>query len=126
MDEIRQTQKKYSSRALVFSIFASLALIIFGQPAIGKGLLLGTLFSILNFILMGKSLTQLIGKTKKRTFIAAIGSIYFRYILLAIPVVIAIKYDKYNFFAVIAGLFSVQFVILAEQVVSSIRKKPSA
>ncbi len=125
MDEIRQTQKKYCSRALIFSIFISFACILAGQPAIGKGLLLGTLFSILNFILMGQSLTQLIGKTKKRTLALAIGSIYFRYIILAVPLVISIKYDKYNLFAVIAGLFSVQIVILSEHLLKSIRRTDS-
>ncbi len=121
MDEIKETQKKYCSRVLIFSIFISLACIVAGQPAIGKGMLLGTLFSILNFILMGQSLPQLIGKTKKRTLVIAIGSIYFRYIVLAVPVVIAIKYDNYNLFAVIAGLFSVQIAILADHLLNMIK-----
>ncbi len=125
MDEIRQTQKKYCSRVLIFSIFISFACILAGQPAIGKGLLLGTLFSILNFILMGQSLPQLIGKTKKKTLVIAIGSIYFRYIVLAVPLVISIKYDNYNLFAVIPGLFSVQIAILANHLLKIIMRTDS-
>ena len=114
METIKQIQKKYCSRALIISILIRLVCILAGQPAIGKGLLLGTLFSILNFVLMGQALPRTIGQSKKKTLLISIGSIYFRYIVLAVPVVIAIKFENYNLFAAILGLFSVQVVILSE------------
>jgi ATP synthase protein I len=116
MESIRQTQKKYCSRAITAAIFAGLFFILAGQEAIGKGLILGTIFSIINFIIMGEMLPLKIGKSKHKTFFFSLGSIFSRYILLAIPLLIAVKFDQYNLISVVVGIFMVQFFILAEQV----------
>jgi asparagine N-glycosylation enzyme membrane subunit Stt3 len=116
MESIRKTQKKYCSRAITAAIFAGLFFILAGQEAIGKGLILGTIFSIINFIIMGEMLPLKIGKSKNKTFFFSLGSIFSRYILLAIPLLIAVKFDQYNLISVVVGIFMVQFFILAEQV----------
>jgi ATP synthase protein I len=116
MESIRQTQKKYGSRAITAAIFAGLFFILAGQAAIGKGLILGTIFSIINFIIMGEMLPLKIGRSKNKTFFFSLGSIFSRYILLAIPLLIAVKFDQYNLISVVVGIFMVQFFILAEQV----------
>jgi len=114
MEQIRQTQKKYCSAAIAVAIFAGLLFILAGQKPIGKALILGTVFSIVNFILIGETLPLRIGKSKGKTFFISLGSIYFRYIILAIPIVMAIKFDQFNFFAVIFGIFLVQLVVLVD------------
>ena len=114
MDPVRQTQKKYCSRAMMLSILISLGFILAGYKPIGKGLVLGTFFSIINFILMGETLSAKLGYAKKTTFFIALGSIFFRYILLAAPLIIGVKFEQINFFAVIGGIFSVQLVILID------------
>ncbi|MGA7145422.1 MAG: ATP synthase subunit I [Desulfobacterales bacterium] len=116
MESIRQTQKKYCSRAITAAIFAGLVFILAGQEPIGKGLILGTIFSIINFIVMGEMLPLKIGKSKNKTFFLSLASIFSRYILLAIPLLIAVKFDQYNLISVVIGIFMVQFFILAEQV----------
>jgi len=116
MESIRETQKKYGSRAFTLAIIVSLILILAGYKPIGKGLILGTFFSIINFVLMGESLPMRLAKSKGKTFAFSLGSIFFRHIILAIPVVVAIKFEEYNFFSVFAGLFLVQLVILADHV----------
>lgn len=116
MESIRQTQKKYCSRAITGAIFAGLVLILAGQEPIGKGLILGTIFSIINFIVMGEMLPLKIGKSKNKTFFLSLASIFSRYILLAIPLLIAFKFDQYNIISVVVGIFMVQLFILAEQV----------
>jgi asparagine N-glycosylation enzyme membrane subunit Stt3 len=116
MESIRQTQKKYCSRAITAAIFAGLVFILAGQEPIGKGLILGTIFSIINFIVMGEMLPLKIGKSKNKTFFLSLASIFSRYILLAIPLLIAFKFDRYNLISVVIGIFMVQLIILAEQV----------
>lgn len=116
MEAIRQIQKKYCSRAITAAIFAGLFFVLIGYAPIGKGLILGTIFSIINFILMGETLPMRLDKTKGQAFAASLGSMVFRYIILAVPLIIGIKYEPYNIFAVIAGIFVVQFLILAEHV----------
>ena len=117
MKAIRETQKKYCSRAMMVSILICLGFFLLGQKAIGKGLILGSIFSVINFVVMGETLPARLAKEKKRTFFISLGSIFFRYMLLAIPIVVAIKYDTYNFYAAAAGLFAVQIVILFEPMI---------
>ncbi len=120
MKTIRETQKKYCSRALIFSIIVGFICYLAGLTPICKGLILGTLFSILNFIIMGETLPIRMNRSKGKTFFAALGSIFFRYLLLAVPIVVAIKFEQYNFFAAIAGIFSVQMIILFDHLFSLI------
>ena len=108
MESIRETQKKYCSRAITTAIFAGFLLIIAGQVSVGKGLILGTIFSIINFIIMGETLPLRIGKSKNKTFLISLVSIFSRYILLAVPLIIAVKFDQYNLISVIVGIFMIQ------------------
>ena len=126
MEQIRQTQKKYCSAAIAVAIFAGLLFILADQKPIGKALILGTVFSIVNFILIGETLPLRIGKSKGKTFFISLGSIYFRYIILAIPLIMAIKLEQFNLFAVIFGIFLIQIVIMADHFynyISSARRK---
>jgi len=123
MESLRQTQKKYCSRAITAAIFAGLFLILVGQKPVGKGLILGTVFSIVNFILMAQMLPHRLGKSKNRTFLFSFGSIVLRYFLLAVPLIIAIKFDQYNFIAVVFGIFMIQFVILVDHLFSLIASR---
>ncbi len=117
MEQIRQTQKKYCSLAITLAIFAGVSFFLFGLKPIGKGLILGTIFSILNFILMGESLPMKIGQPKKKTFAISFGSIFFRYGLMAIPVIAAIKLEQFNIASTVFGLFMIQFVILTDEII---------
>ncbi|MGD8980867.1 MAG: ATP synthase subunit I [Desulfobacterales bacterium] len=126
MESIRETQKKYCTGAITIAIFIGLFFILAGQKPVGKGLILGTIFSIINFIIMGEILPLRIGKSNNKTFLFSIGSIFFRYILLAVPMIIAVKFEQYNFISVIVGIFMIQLFILADHLVSHLtatRKK---
>ncbi len=118
METVKQVQTKYTRRALMLSIIIALVFILMGYKPMGKGLVLGTLFSIFNFILMGKSIALKIGRPKGQTFSISIGSIIFRYILLAIPLIVAVKFEQFNLVATIAGIFMIQLVILADHLLS--------
>ena len=114
MDEIRQTQKKYGSRAMTVAIISGFFLILSGYAPIGKGLILGTIFSVVNFVLMGETLPLRIGKSKPKTFFIALGSIGVRYGILAVPLIMGIRMAQFNLIAVISGMFMVQICILLE------------
>jgi hypothetical protein len=123
MEAVRDTQKKYCSRAMVTAIAAAFVFILAGQKGIGKGLILGTLFSIFNFILIGQTLPMRIGKPKRATFMLSFGSVFLRYVLLAVPIIVAIKMDGINLFGAIVGIFMVQLVLVADHFYRSV--KPS-
>jgi len=110
--EISEIQKKYCSRAMLFCLVVAVILIVFGAKPMAKGLILGTIFSIINFVLMGLMLPFRLNKARKKTFWVSLGSIWFRYIILALPLIIAFYSESFAFFAAAAGLFMIQFTIL--------------
>jgi asparagine N-glycosylation enzyme membrane subunit Stt3 len=126
IEPVKATQKKYGSRAIWIAIIVGLCFFLAGQKPVGKGVILGSIFSVANFILIGKALPLRIGKSKRKTFFLSLGSIFFRYVLMAIPIIVAVKFKQFNLVAAIVGLFMIQFVILADhlgKLISSIRNK---
>ncbi len=115
MDALRQTEKKYCSAAITTAIFVGFIFILAGYKPLGKGLISGTLFSIVNFILIGETLPmRMTVSSRRKSFFLALGSITFRYMLMAIPVVTAIKSEDYNLWTAVVGIFMVQIMILTD------------
>ena len=114
METFKQTQKTYGSRAIWIAIAVGFGFFLAGYKPMGKGLVLGTIFSVINFVLIGQTLPLRIGHSKRRTFVLSLGSIIFRYMLLAVPVVVAIKYEQFDLVGTILGLFMIQIVIMAD------------
>lgn len=126
MEAVRQTQKRYATTALTLAIIVGLFFILMDQKPIGKGLVLGTIFSVINFILIGQSIPLRLGRSRGKTFFISLGSIIIRYLLLAIPLVVAVKFKQFNLVAAILGIFMIQFVILGDyllKIKTSIRRK---
>lgn len=120
MEAIRQTQKKYSSRAVAAAIGVGLVLILAGYKPMGRGLILGTLFSVINFVVMGEILPMKLGKSGKKVFILSLGSLLLRYLLLAVPLVIAVKLERFHLLSTVVGIFMIQFVIVFDHLASSL------
>ena len=128
-EEIRQTKTLYCRKAMFYAIGVALIFIILGHKAIGKGLVLGALFSVLNFVIMGNFLGRQVasgGENRFRVGSRAFLSISIRFAILAIPLIIAIKTENIHFYGAVAGVFMVQFAILFNNLVvgrfSKIRK----
>lgn len=115
-EEVRETQKKYCSRAMVAAIVGGLILILAGQKGLGKGLVLGTIFSVVNFIAMGMMLPLVIGKTKGPAIASALMTKGLRFGLLAIPLVIAVKFDQIDIITTVIGVFMIQLVIVLDHI----------
>lgn len=105
---------------MMVAIVGGLLFILAGQQPIGKGLVLGSIFSVINFVLMGETLPMRLGKSKGKTFSVALGSIFFRYVILAVPMVVAIKFEQFNIFATILGVFMIQLVIVSDHLIAGI------
>jgi hypothetical protein len=120
MESVKETQKKYCSLAMMAAILIGLVMILAGQKPAGKGLVLGTLFSVVNFVLMGEILPVKMGGSRPKAFFFSLGSIVLRYLLMAIPLFLAIKTDQFNLVASVCGLFMVQLMILADHLIVSI------
>ncbi len=115
-DEVIQVQKKICSWALTSAIVLALGFIFFHQKAIAKGLLLGTLFSIINFFLLGQSIPMTLGQSRAKASAIGFSSILFRYAILAIPLIVSVKSASFNFASVVVGIFAVQLVVLVDNI----------
>ncbi len=105
---------------MVIAVVVALILILAGLKPAGKGLILGTIFSVINFVLMGQMIPLRLAQTKRKAFLLSLGSIFFRYALLAAPLIISIKFDQFDLPAAIFGIFMIQFVILADYLLNLI------
>lgn len=119
----RELQKKYGSRAMAVAIVVGLILVAVGYKPLAKGLVLGSLFSVINFVLIGETLPARLGKSRRKTFLVALGSILFRYGLMAAPLIVAIKMEQVELATTVAGLFMIQLVILVEHVLDGFRRE---
>jgi hypothetical protein len=120
MEASKQLQKKTIQQALWLSVVVGLVFILAGHKPVGKGLILGAFFSVLNFIVMAKSIVLTFGRSKRQLFSISLISILARYILLAIPLIAAVKFEQFNLVATIVGIFMIQLVILAEHLITQI------
>ena len=112
--EVGRAQRRICSHAIVVSLMLASVFILTNANAVAKGLLLGTLFSIANFILLGVSIPMTLGKARVRAGFIALMSLLLRYGLLSIPLVVGLKSAAFSFVAVVAGIFSIQIVTMLE------------
>jgi hypothetical protein len=99
------------------ALVVALIFLFIQEKDIAKGLLLGTCFSILNFFLLGKSIPLTLGKSRSKAGFIGFTSLLTRYIILAIPLIVAVKSASFNFAAVAIGIFAVQIVTLVDHIV---------
>lgn len=114
METVKHFQKKYGTTAMFIAIALALVLIIIGQKEMAKGLVLGTLFSVINFVLMGESLQLRLGRSRRASTMVSFSLILLRFGLMAIPLIVSIRYNQYHIVTTIVGLFMVQVVVLTD------------
>jgi ATP synthase protein I len=115
--EVGRIQKRICSQAMTSALVVALIFLFIQEKDIAKGLLLGTCFSILNFFLLGKSIPLTLGKSRSKAGFIGFTSLLTRYIILAIPLIVAVKSASFNFAAVAIGIFAVQIVTLVDYIV---------
>jgi hypothetical protein len=108
-------QKRYASMALTGAVLFGGTLIFLGFAPLGKGLILGALFSILNFFLMALILPYRIGYAKGKSSLVALTSILGRFAIMAVPLIFAVKHPQIAVSTVAIGLFMIPFAIVGEQ-----------
>lgn len=125
MEAIKQLQRRYCGGALTTAVIIGVGLHLAGWPTATRGLILGSLFSTLNFALLGKTLTQkLTGGKRQRPLLAFVVQLG-RYLLWAVPVVMAVKLPLFDLPATVGGLFLVPICIITDSVFSLVRGRKS-
>lgn len=118
-EELRKVQKLYGNRAMFFAIIVGFILILADQAALGKGLILGALFSVINFVIMGLFLGKQVADGQKlvRAGSSAFLSLFVRLVILSIPLIISFKLESIDILGTIVGVFMIQLTILFSNLV---------
>lgn len=123
---LRQVQHRYCTIALVITVAAGAGFMVLGFPTLGKGLILGAIFSVVNFIAMAVLLPLQFNPNRKKGAVLSFFSILLRYFLMAAPLMAAIKLPQFALSTVVVGLFMVQIAILGDQFLSRLRNSVEA
>ncbi|MBW1649187.1 MAG: ATP synthase subunit I [Deltaproteobacteria bacterium] len=116
MEKIRETEKRYASLAMIISLIVGFVLIVANFKSEGKGLILGAIFSCINFVLIGEAVPSIINKEKRKRIFFSLSSMALRYLILAFPLILGVKYETFDFCFVVIGIFSVQLLLVAEKI----------
>ncbi|MBW1720855.1 MAG: ATP synthase subunit I [Deltaproteobacteria bacterium] len=114
--EVIQVQKRICSRAMLGALLIAFFFLAIHEKALAKGLVLGTLFSVVNFLLIGQTIPLTIGRSRAQASLIGLTSILGRYAILAVPLVLAIKSPSFSFVTTVVGIFGIQMVTLFDYV----------
>ncbi len=119
LEEVKEDYVRFQNRiikqTLWLTILISLSALVLGYRTVTKGIILGGLFSVLDFKLMARSLPgTLQSSSRARLTVNRLG----RLLIMAVPLVVAYKFPAYiNFIAAAIGLFLVKITIFIRYVV---------
>lgn len=114
MEVSRELQKKYGARVMFIAIVVWLVFYALAMRPFGDGFLLGSLFSVVNFALLGEALAKRMNLEGRKLKANIYGSLFLRLALMAVPLYLGIKFEKFNLIAVVIGLFMIQIMILTQ------------
>lgn len=108
-------QRRLARRTFEFSVIIGVIVFAVGFKAVAKGLILGALFSVINFSMMAQVLPYQVGLNRRKATGLAFVSIFVRLGILAIPLIVALKSESFHWIAVAVGLFAVPIAIFIDQ-----------
>ena len=101
-------QKAVIKKALLLSVIVASVCLALDLTSVAKGIALGSIFSVVDFKLMA---LRLPGRLANRGRFSGYLGLLGRFVLLSIPLVVAIKVPAVSFAATVAGIFSVKAAI---------------
>lgn len=108
MGDYATLQKALIKKALLISLAVACIFLALNLKSAAKGIALGSLFSVVEFKLMAIRLERRFGRQRRfRDFFGFFG----RFLLLSIPLIIAIKLPSINFAATVGGILAVKAAI---------------
>ena len=108
MSDYVTLQKALIRKALLLSLAVALIFLALNLKSAAKGIALGAIFGVVEFKILALRLQRgLVRKGKTRYYFG----LFSRFLLLAIPLIIAIKVPSINFAATVGGIFAVKAAI---------------
>ena len=112
-------QRRLARGGFTAVVAVALVMYVAGYGSLARGVVLGALFSVLNFVLMAQILPyQLgVGRNRGRASLVALGSLGLRLALMAVPLIVSARSDRFNFWATAAGLFTIPVSIFVDHTI---------
>ena len=108
MSDYATLQKTLIRKALILSVLVASVFLALDLTSAAKGIALGSMFSVVEFKLMALRLpVRLANRGRLSGYLGLLG----RFVLLAIPLVVAIKVPAVSFSGTVGGIFSVKAAI---------------
>jgi len=118
MGDYATLQKALIKKALLLSLAVACVFLALNLKSAAKGIALGSIFGVVAFKIMALRLQRRMPhQGKARDYVGLMG----RFILLAIPLIIAVRLPSINFAATVAGIFSVKAAIFYHFLISNRR-----
>jgi hypothetical protein len=118
MGDYATLQKALIKKALLLSLAAACIFLALNLKSAAKGVALGSVFGVVEFKIMALRLQRrLLHQGKARDYLGLIG----RFILLAIPLVVALRSPALNFAATVGGILTVKAAIFYHFLLSNRR-----
>lgn len=113
---VRPIIRRYCTMAMGLSLTVGTMLLIMGYHALGKGLILGTIFGTIDFVLMAQALPARLRSAVAQATLRSLAAMAGRTALKAVPLIMAATFDTFDFPMTVAGLFSIHLCLMADQV----------
>ena len=101
MSDYLTLQRTLIKKTLFLALTAACICLVFNQKAAAKGIALGAVFGVADFKLMALLLPRRLARQSRITFYL---SLICRFVLLSVPLILALKLPSFNFAATVVGL----------------------
>jgi hypothetical protein len=116
MDDYGTLQKALIKKALLISLAVACIFLALDLKSAAKGVALGSIFSVVDFKLMALRFERRFGR---RSGYRDLFGFFGRFLLLSIPLIIAIKLPTINVAATVGGIFAVKAAIYYHFLISN-------
>ena len=86
--------------------------LLLGYEAAAKGFVLGSVFSLFNFLIMFRHAPNLLGKDRKAATASSGLNLVIRLALLAVPIYIGIRWSEFDLIWTLIGVFNLQISLI--------------
>jgi hypothetical protein len=124
MQEFQIFKKRIVLQILITAAAVAVGGLLVGRPPIAKGFVLGSLFSVANFLMMARHAVKGLGDSQGRATARRLFSLGLRMGILALPIYLAFRIPEIDLLFTILGVFNLQVSIILHGLVIE-RLKPA-
>ena len=112
MEQLIKFKRTIITQILITTAVVAAGALFMDYTAAAKGFILGSFFSLFNFIIMVRRAPDLLGRERKSATVFSGLSLLLRLGLMALPLYLALQMPDVDVIWTVLGLFNLQFSII--------------